>query len=120
MRAEAGIEHRFVFEYDDGGLDRVERASSDRQNRPSCRQGSLASGLARFYGIIGNVPRAAMNDEGGLHRLRECQCRGSLSTKRAKQRSQVVPKQDQVPSGTPPNYNGFAEYSSACEPSDEG
>src|ERR1700749_2877310 len=70
MRPEASVENGIVLQYNDSGFDRVKRASAAHQDGPSCGQSALASRLACFDGFVGNVPRTAMNNQGGFHRLR--------------------------------------------------
>jgi len=71
MRAEAGIEDGIVFEDDDGGFDGVERVATGFQNIPASLKSAKAAGFTNVDGIIGDVPGAAMNNEGRLHRGEE-------------------------------------------------
>ena len=68
MRAVAGVKNGVVFEDHDGGFDGIERAAATRENRPARVEGALAARLAGFDGVVGDVPGAAMDDEGGIHR----------------------------------------------------
>ena len=70
VRAVTRVEHRIVFEHDDGGFDSVERGAAGRENRPAGGQSALAAGLAGLDSFVGNVPCAAVNDQGGFHRVR--------------------------------------------------
>ena len=78
MRAEAGVENRIVFEDDDGGFDGVESRATGWEDRPAGVRARVATGLAGWDGVIGNVPGATVNDERRFHRQGEWQ-RGSLS-----------------------------------------
>ena len=62
MRAEAGVENRSVFEYDDGGFDGVERGATGRENFPAFGESFETALFAGVDGFVGNVPRAAMNN----------------------------------------------------------
>jgi len=62
MRAEAGVEDRSVFEYDDGGLDGVERGAACSENFPAVSEGCETALFAGVDGFVGNVPRAAVNN----------------------------------------------------------
>ncbi len=62
MRAEAGVEDRSVFEYDDGGFDGVERGAVRRENFPACNESVETALFAGVDGFIGNIPCTAVND----------------------------------------------------------
>ena len=62
MRAEAGVEDRCVFEYDDRGFDGVKRGAAVGEDFPAFGERFETASFAGVDGFIGNVPRAAMND----------------------------------------------------------
>jgi len=67
MRAVTGVEHGIVFEDDDSGFHGVEPGAAAGEDRPAGVESALAAGLASFDGVVGDVPRTAVNDEGGSH-----------------------------------------------------
>jgi hypothetical protein len=67
VRAVAGVEDRIVFEDHDGGFDGIESRAPAGEDGPAGSKRALAAGFARIYGFIGNVPRAAVNNERWFH-----------------------------------------------------
>jgi len=68
MRAIAGVEDGIVLENGDGSFDGVKGVAALRENRPADLKGAAAASLARFDGLIGDVPGATVNDERGKHK----------------------------------------------------
>ena len=66
MRAEAGVECGIVFQDYDGGCDGVNRGAAAGENFPSGFERALDSGAAIFDGFVGDVPGAAVDDQGRL------------------------------------------------------
>src|SRR5579885_1221325 len=71
MRAIAGVKHRIVFEDNHRRFHGVQCAAAGLQHCPARLQRSLAPGLACADGLIRNVPRTAVNDQGRFHSLDE-------------------------------------------------
>jgi hypothetical protein len=71
MRAEARVESGIVFQNYDAGFDGVNRGAAGRENFPSGFERALHAGAAVFDGFVGDVPSAAVNDQGRLQRSRE-------------------------------------------------
>jgi len=71
MRAVAGVEDGIVFEDDDGGFDSIQCVTTGFENAPSGMQRAKAARFAGINGVIGNVPGAAVNNEGWSHGFRE-------------------------------------------------
>jgi len=67
MRAVTGVEDGIIFESDDGGFNGVERVAPPGKDRPAGLERAAAAGLAGVGGVIGNVPRTAVNDERRAH-----------------------------------------------------
>lgn len=67
MRAKTGVEDGIVFKNEDGGFDGVERGTAVRKNGPARGESAAATGIAGVDSFIGNVPGAAVNDEGRFH-----------------------------------------------------
>ena len=67
MRADAGVEGGVVFENYDGGFDGIDSRAACCENFPACFQGAANAVTAIFDGFIGDIPGAAVNDEGGFH-----------------------------------------------------
>jgi hypothetical protein len=80
MRAVAGIEGGIILENHDGGFDGVQSGAAKRKNGPAGGERAAAAGVAGFDGVVGNVPRAAVNDKRWFHRdengKRPAVCRG--------------------------------------------
>ena len=68
MRAESGVEDGLILEHDDGGFDRVKSGAAPGEKRPSRGESAATPGFAGFDGLVGNIPRAAMNDQRRFHR----------------------------------------------------
>src|SRR6266478_3774325 len=68
MRAVAGVENGVVFEDHDGGFDGVQGGAAARENGPTRGESAVAAGFASFYGLVGDVPRAAMHYQRWFHR----------------------------------------------------
>ncbi len=68
MRAVTSVKDGVVFEDHDGSFDGVESGATTRQDGPAGRESALAAGFAGVNGLIGNVPRAAVNNERWFHR----------------------------------------------------
>jgi len=71
MGAEAGVECGIVFQNYDGGCDGVNRGAAAGEDFPSGFECALDSGTAVFDGFVGDVPGAAVNDQGRLQGSRE-------------------------------------------------
>src|SRR3984893_16886398 len=67
MRAEAGVEDGIVFKDDDSGFDGVESGTAAGEDGPSGGECAGAAGFAGVNGVVGNVPRAAVDDERRFH-----------------------------------------------------
>ena len=67
MRADAGVESGIVFENYDCGLDGIDSRAACGENFPACFQGAANAVAAILDGFIGDIPGAAVNDEGGFH-----------------------------------------------------
>ena len=67
VRAVAGVEDGIVFEDGDGGFDGVEGVAAVEENVVASMKSAKATGLAGFDGVVGDVPGAAVNDEGREH-----------------------------------------------------
>jgi hypothetical protein len=68
VRAVTGVEDGVVFKDDDSGFDSVQSGAAARKYGPAGSEGAMAAGFASVDGFVRNVPRAAMNNEGRLHR----------------------------------------------------
>ena len=66
----AGIEGGIVLQDYDDGFDRVNCGAASGEDFPSGFESALDAGAAIFDGFVGNIPGAAVNDEGGLHLAR--------------------------------------------------
>src|SRR6267143_1810960 len=67
VRAVAGVEHGVVFEHHNGGFDGVEGRSASRKDGPARGKRAMAAGFASVNGFVGNVPRAAVNNQRWFH-----------------------------------------------------
>src|SRR5262249_14352791 len=61
MGTNAGMEHWFVFQFNDRLLAGVESGAAGFENRPTSIEGSFNSRPARGFEIRGNIPGSAMN-----------------------------------------------------------
>src|SRR5713226_7999711 len=68
VRAVTGVEDGVVFEDDDGGFDGIQSGAAAGEDGPPGSESAMAAGFAGVHGVVRNVPRAAMNNEGSLHR----------------------------------------------------
>ncbi len=68
VRTVTGVEDGVVFEDHDGGFDGVEGGAAAGEDGPAGSESAMAAGLASVHGFVRNVPRAAVNNEGWLHR----------------------------------------------------
>ena len=68
MRSRPRVEDGVVLQHDNGGLHRVHRGAASREDAPPRLQRPLATALAVADGVIGDTPRAAMHDQGGVPR----------------------------------------------------
>jgi len=67
VRAVTGVEDGVVLEDHDGGFDGVQSgAARRRMDQPTVRV--MAARCASVYGLVRNVPSAAMNNESRFHR----------------------------------------------------
>jgi hypothetical protein len=66
--AVACVEDGIIFEGGDGGFDGVERVSTFGEDGVAGAESTKTASFAGFDGVVGDVPGAAVNDEGGLHR----------------------------------------------------
>ncbi len=71
VRADACVERGIVFEGDDGGFDGVNRWAACAENFPAGLKGATDSVAAIFDCFVGNVPGAAVDDEGRLQGFRD-------------------------------------------------
>ena len=71
MRADARIERGIVFERDDGGFNGVNRRAACAENFPPGLKGAADSVAAIFDCFVGNVPGAAVDDEGRVQGFRD-------------------------------------------------
>src|SRR5580692_10963542 len=72
VRAEASVESGIVFQNYDGGSDRINRGAAGGENFPSGFERALNSGAAIFDRFVGDIPGAAVDDQGGLQGSRKC------------------------------------------------
>ena len=70
MRTVASVKDRIIFEDDHRSLDSIEGAAAGFENAPTRVKGAEAASFASIDGVIGNVPSAAVKDEGWSHRER--------------------------------------------------
>lgn len=70
MRSVTGVEDWIVFQDDDGGFNGIEGVAAGFENAPASMKGAKAASFAGINGIVGDVPGAAVNDEGGSHERR--------------------------------------------------
>jgi hypothetical protein len=68
MRTITRIEDRIIFQNGDGRFNGVKGGTAARKNRPARSKRAMAPRFARIYGFVGNVPRAAVNDQSRFHR----------------------------------------------------
>ena len=67
VRAIPGVEDGIVFEDHDGGFDGVESGAAARENGPAGGESEVTAGIAGVHGFVGDIPCAAVNDEGRWH-----------------------------------------------------
>ena len=67
VRAVTGVEDGVVFKDDDGGFDSVEGGAAAGKDGPTGSERAMAAGFAGVNGFVGNVPRAAVNNERWFH-----------------------------------------------------
>src|SRR5581483_465515 len=64
MRAGAGVEDRIVLEHHDRRRYGVDGPAALLEDRPAAIERPLATAAARGHRVLGDVPSAAVNDEG--------------------------------------------------------
>ena len=77
VRADPCVERGIVFERDDGGFDGVNRLAACAENFPSGVEGAANSVAAIFDCFVGDVPSAAVDNEGRLQGFRGAICAAS-------------------------------------------
>lgn len=71
VRAISGVERGVVFQNHNSGFDGVNRGAAGGKNFPSGFERALDSGAAGFHRFVGDVPGAAVNDQGRFQGSRE-------------------------------------------------
>ncbi|MGB7435362.1 MAG: hypothetical protein WBW49_08065, partial [Candidatus Acidiferrum sp.] len=67
MRTVTSIEDRIVFEHSDRRFDSIEGVATIGKDRIAGMKGAETPGFAGLDSVIGNIPRATVNDERRSH-----------------------------------------------------